>query len=83
LVCQGRRFAYREIEEQCNRFAQALVVDGIDRGERVAVYLENSAEAVISVFATLKAGGAFVMINPATKPTSFPISSTAAAPRSW
>jgi len=67
LVCQGRRFAYVEIEERCNRFAQALVADGIDRGERVAVYLENSPEAVISVFATLKADGAFVVINPATK----------------
>jgi acyl-CoA synthetase (AMP-forming)/AMP-acid ligase II len=36
-------------------------------GDRVAIYLENSAEAVISIFAILKAGAAFLVLNPTTK----------------
>jgi acyl-CoA synthetase (AMP-forming)/AMP-acid ligase II len=33
----------------------------------VAIYLNNSAEAVVGIFATLKAGGVFVPLNPTTK----------------
>ena len=67
LVCKDRRFTYREIEEQSNRLAHALIQEGVQRGARVAIYLENSAEAVISIFAILKAGAVFLMVNPTTK----------------
>ncbi len=67
LVCGDRRLTYREIEEQANRLAHALIAEGVGRWDRVAVYLENSAEAVIAVFATLKANGIFLVINPTTK----------------
>ena len=39
----------------------------MNRGDRVVIYLPNSYEAVISIFATLKAGGVFVVANPTTK----------------
>jgi amino acid adenylation domain-containing protein len=67
LVCGDRRFTYAEIEVQANRLAQALRAGGVDRGARVAIYLPNCVEAVIAIFATLKAGGVFVMVNPTTK----------------
>jgi len=67
LVCGDQRLTYREIEEQCNRLAHALSAMGIRRGDRVAVYLDNSAEAVLSIFAVLKAGAVFLMVNPTTK----------------
>ena len=38
------------------------------RGDRVVLYLENSVELVVGIFATLKAGGVFVAINATTKP---------------
>jgi long-chain acyl-CoA synthetase len=40
---------------------------GVQRGDRVAIFLENSIELVVSVFAALEAGGVFVVINPTTK----------------
>ena len=64
LVCQGQRFAYREIEEQCNRLAHALIALGIERGDRIAVYLDNSVEAVLSIFAISKAGAVFLVVYP-------------------
>ena len=67
LVCRDRRLTYREVEEQCNRLAHALVAEGVQRGERVAIYLENSVEAVLSIFAVLKAGAVFLVVNPTTK----------------
>src|SRR6266705_2361399 len=68
LVCRDRRLTYRDVEEQCNRLAHALVAEGVQRGARVAIYLENSVEAVLSIFAVLKAGAVFLVVNPTTKP---------------
>lgn len=67
LVCADRRVTYREIEQQANRLAHALLRSGVERGDRVAIYLENSVEAVVAVFAVLKAGAAFLLVNPTTK----------------
>ena len=68
LVCRERRLTYREVEEQSNQLAQALLEHGVHRGDRVAIYLENSVEAVLSIFAVLKAGAVFLVVNPTTKP---------------
>jgi len=67
LVCGAQRYRYVELERLANRMAHALQALGVARGDRVAICLDNSAEAVVAVFATLKAGGVFVMINPTTK----------------
>ena len=67
LVCGTQRVSYVELERSCNRMAHALQLLGVTRGDRVAICLDNSVEAVIAVFAALKAGGVFVMINPTTK----------------
>jgi long-chain acyl-CoA synthetase len=67
LVVGQQRLTYRELDEQANRLAHALMSFGVRRGDRVAIYLENSVEAVLSIFAVLKAGGVFLMVNPSTK----------------
>jgi long-chain acyl-CoA synthetase len=67
LVCDGRRLTYREIDGAADRLAHGLAGLGVRRGDRVAVFLDNSAEAVVSIFAILKAGGVFLMVNPTTK----------------
>jgi long-chain acyl-CoA synthetase len=67
LVAGDRRLDYAELERLANRLAHVLVAAGVARGDRVLVQLENSVEAVVSVFAVLKAGAAFVMVNPGTK----------------
>lgn len=67
LVCDGQRLTYAEIEAQANRLANALAAQGLQRGDRVVLYLPNCVELAISIFAVLKAGGIFVPINPSTK----------------
>jgi amino acid adenylation domain-containing protein len=39
----------------------------VERGDRVAIFLENSVESVLSIFGILKADAVFVVINPTTK----------------
>ena len=68
LICDGHRLTYTQIEDQANRVANGLLALGIQRGERVAVWLPNSVEAVIAIFGILKAGATFLVVNPTTKP---------------
>ena len=67
LICQDKRLSYLEIENLSNRLSNALIEGGLLKQERTAVFLEPSIEAVISVFAILKAGGVFLVINPQVK----------------
>lgn len=68
LVCGERRLTYRELDCMSNRLAQALAEGGVERGDRVALHLHNTVEAVVGIFAVLKAGGVFVPVNASTKP---------------
>jgi amino acid adenylation domain-containing protein len=67
LVCDGQRLTYAEIDAMADRLANALIAGGVKRGDRVGVFLNNSVEAVVSIFAALKVGGVFVFINHTTK----------------
>jgi long-chain acyl-CoA synthetase len=67
LVCDGRRVSYATLDARANGLAHALLDAGVRRGDRVAVFLENSVEAVVAVFGILKAGAVFVIVNPTTK----------------
>ena len=68
LVHGLERLTYSQIEAEANRLAHALVEAGVRRGDRVAIFLPNSSGAVVSIFATLKAGAVFVVLNATTKP---------------
>ncbi len=58
------RLRYREVETSANRLANILREKGVDRGARVGVCAERSVDAVIAMFAVMKAGGAYVAIDP-------------------
>src|SRR2546430_6290733 len=68
VVCDGCRYTYREVEENANLLSYVLLGEGIRRWDRVAIYLDNSIEAVLSIFAVLKAGAVFLVVNPTVKP---------------
>jgi long-chain acyl-CoA synthetase len=67
LVCDNQRLTYAELDRMANRQANALISQGVKRGDRIGIYLPNSAQAIVSIFAALKAGGVFVVINSTTK----------------
>jgi len=67
LVCAGQRLTYAQIDAMANRLAHALRDRGVERGDRVVLFLPNTVELVVGIFATLKAGGVFVVANATTK----------------
>jgi len=71
LVYGEHKLSYGSLDEASNQIAHGLIAMGIRRGDRVAVYLENSVEAVLAIFAVLKAGAVIVPVNPAMKLEKF------------
>ena len=58
------RLSYKQLEQQVNRLANALINLGVKKGDRVILLLPNCTQFVISYYAVLKAGGAVVATNP-------------------
>ena len=65
LTWGERSWTYRELDEATNRFAHMLAGKGIGPGQRVALLLPRSADAIVSILAVLKTGAAYVPIDPA------------------
>lgn len=63
LFASGQWHTYRELDDQANRLAHFLLKQGLAKGDRVALLIENSAEYVVSYYAILKAGGITVALN--------------------
>lgn len=67
VICQGRSYSYGELLDSARRLAGALCKRGLSRGDRVAIYMDNSWPCVVSIFAASMAGGVLMVVNPQTK----------------
>ncbi|MGW3293242.1 AMP-binding protein [Streptomyces xiamenensis] len=61
----GRRVSYGETERTVRRIAARLLADGVTPGDRVAMQVEKSPEAIALYLATLRVGGVFLPLNTA------------------
>ncbi|WP_334174972.1 malonyl-CoA synthase [Pseudoxanthobacter sp.] len=61
----GRRLTYGDLIGLSGRMANALVSYGVRPGDRVAVQVEKSVEAIVLYIACLRAGAVFLPLNPA------------------
>ena len=60
--------SYAELQTAVGGFASGLMALGLQRGERVAIYLEKRFETAVASFGAPAAGGVFVPLNPLLKP---------------
>jgi len=60
----GKKLSYQECHSLVERLACGLAALGIRKGDRVALCLPNSPQAVIAYFGILRAGGIVVACNP-------------------
>lgn len=67
VVDEFGRQTYAELLDEALRFARLLQDEGLQSGDRVALYLDNTARCAASIFGTLLAGGVFLVVNPQTK----------------
>lgn len=68
LVCQGQRVTYAELDTRSDALAAHFVAAGVQRGDRVMAYADNSVETVVTFWAALKADAVITIVNPLTKP---------------
>ncbi|MGW3464518.1 non-ribosomal peptide synthetase, partial [Streptomyces olivaceoviridis] len=61
----GTRLTYRELHSHANRLARLLIASGTGPEDRVGVLLRRSPRMVIALLAVLKAGAAYVPVDPA------------------
>ncbi len=64
VVFADRQLTYRELNESANRLARALREQGVQRESVVGILVERSLEMMIGILAVLKAGGAYLPIDP-------------------
>jgi amino acid adenylation domain-containing protein len=68
VICSGKTMLYQDLDEQSTRLANFLMNRGIGSGCRVGFYLQKSLESVIAMLGVLKAGAAYVPLDPAAPP---------------
>ncbi|MFK3985733.1 amino acid adenylation domain-containing protein [Micromonospora sp. NPDC050397] len=64
VVFEGSRLTYASLNGRANRLARLLVVRGVGPERRVAVVMDRSLELVITLLAVVKAGAAYVPVDP-------------------
>jgi natural product biosynthesis luciferase-like monooxygenase protein len=64
LIYRGQKMTYRELDERTNRLARHLRGLGVSRDVPVGIFLNRSFSMVEGVLATLKAGGAYLPLDP-------------------
>lgn len=64
LVFEEQRLTYRELNERANQLAHRLRREGVGPDRLAGVLMERSVEMVVGLYATLKAGGAYLPLDP-------------------
>lgn len=67
LIFDGQQLTYAEINGMTDRLAAAFSRHGVVRGDRIVLFLPNSVELVVGIFAALKANAVFVVLNDTMK----------------
>ncbi len=67
LVFQGQKISYRELDGLANSCANALAKLGVKKGDRVALYMTNRPEYIISLYGIARLGAVFIPMNPTYK----------------
>ncbi|MEH7548499.1 fatty acid--CoA ligase [Neobacillus vireti] len=62
-VRKNVRYTYQEWSEQVNRLANALLKEGVKKGDRVSTFMFNTEELGTALFACAKIGAVFNPIN--------------------
>lgn len=63
ITYEERSYTYQQLNEEVNQLANGLVEAGLQKGDKVSLFMKNSDHYVVAFFAILKAGGVAVPVN--------------------
>lgn len=64
VICWPSQLTYLELDRRANRLAHLLISRGIVEGALVGIFLERSLDTYVALLGVLKAGAAFVPLDP-------------------
>jgi amino acid adenylation domain-containing protein len=65
LLCGTATMTYAELDAASNRLARELQARGVAPAARVGIFLDRGADLIVALLATLKAGSAYIPLDPA------------------
>ncbi|NVM88507.1 non-ribosomal peptide synthetase [Variovorax sp. SG517] len=68
LVFEGRSLSYAELDARANRLARRLRALGVVPDARIGIFMQRSEMLVVALLAVLKAGGAYLPLDPSHPP---------------
>ena len=67
IIVKEQEYSYGLLKENAENFARYLIYTGIKKGDRIAIYMDNSWQSIVSIYGITLSGGVFLVINPQTK----------------
>ncbi len=67
IIVKDKEYSFEQLNENAQKLAGYFIKEGIKKGERIAIYMENSWESIVSIYAATLSGGVFLVINSQTK----------------
>lgn len=67
IIIKEKEFSYAALKESAEKLASHILNQGIQKGDRIAIYMNNSWECIVSIYGATLAGAVFLVINPQTK----------------
>ena len=83
VMDQHETWNYGDLDARSSQLAHHLIAGGVTPGDRVAIHAHRSAPLVWALLGVLKAGGAFVILDPAYPAAHHVACMEVAQPRAW
>ena len=83
IIDSDNRWSYGDLDRRSNQLANYLIAQGIQPKDVIAIYAQRSAALVIALLGILKAGAAFVILDPAYPASRLISYLRIARPRAW
>lgn len=68
IVCGGATMSYVDVERRANQLARTLRFQGVKTGDLVGLLVDRSPDAIVAILGILKAGAAYLPLDPAHPP---------------
>ncbi len=68
FICSDRSLNYGELFLQTNQLAQLLAELGVRKGDRIGIYMHRCLETAVAIHGIMKAGAAYVPLDPHAPP---------------
>jgi len=67
IIYKDAEYSYDQLKISALKLASHLIKTGIKKGDRVAIYMNNSFDCAVSIYGVSLSGAVFMVINPQTK----------------